>query len=167
MYNSRDDFGRLFSSVNIKSIGAEIGVQNGFNAERIWRHWPGRIILVDKWNKPRELKNCLRLNWDKDFKILIGDSVEQAARVADESLDWVYIDAGHTYEELKADFEAWFPKVRKGGIVSGHDYGDNDLPGVKQFIDEYIANNPDVDMQFTTEDYWEGLPYQSWWFIKK
>ena len=50
-------------------------------------------------------------------------SVEAAKDFADGSVDIVYIDANHTYEEVKKDIEAWLPKVKKGGIISGHDYG--------------------------------------------
>jgi len=40
----------------------------------------------------------------------------------DESLDFVYIDADHTYEIVKKDIESWYPKVKIGGILAGHDY---------------------------------------------
>ena len=52
-----------------------------------------------------------------------GDSVEMAESYEDDSLDFVFIDGDHRYEFVKADIEAWVPKVKSGGIVSGHDYG--------------------------------------------
>lgn len=51
-----------------------------------------------------------------------GYSVVAASLYESESLDFVFIDAGHTYEEVKEDIEAWFPKVKKGGYIGGHDY---------------------------------------------
>ena len=43
-----------------------------------------------------------------------------------ESLDFIYIDARHDYKAVWDDLEAWFPKLRKGGLFSGHDYVDAD-----------------------------------------
>lgn len=167
MYKTRNDFGKLFQEHFQKGFGAEIGVQNGFNSKQIWKYWKGGIFLVDWWDKPEELRQCMINNIHKHYQVLVGDSIKMAECVEGRSLDWIYIDAGHTYAEVKADFEAWFSKVRKGGIVSGHDYGDNDCIGVKEFIDEYMKLNPDVQINFTTEDFWEGKEYQSWWFVKE
>jgi predicted O-methyltransferase YrrM len=52
-----------------------------------------------------------------------GLSVEMANRYEDDSLDFVFIDGDHRYECVKADIEAWLPKVKAGGIIAGHDYG--------------------------------------------
>jgi len=52
-----------------------------------------------------------------------GDSVETASTYKDDSLDFVFIDGDHRYEFVKADIEAWVPKVKSGGIIAGHDYG--------------------------------------------
>jgi hypothetical protein len=46
----------------------------------------------------------------------------------------VYIDANHTHEEVKKDIQAWLPKIKKGGIISGHDYGG--WEGVTQAVNE-------------------------------
>lgn len=62
-------------------------------------------------------------------------SLEAVKAYKDESLDFVFIDARHEYEFIKADIEAWYPKVKKGGILSGHDY---DWTGVKQAVDEFF-----------------------------
>ena len=37
-------------------------------------------------------------------------------------MDIVFLDADHKYKSVKEDIEAWYPKVRKGGILSGHDF---------------------------------------------
>ena len=49
-------------------------------------------------------------------------SVEAAKQFEDESLDFVFIDALHTYEAVCDDIDAWLPKVKKGGYIGGHDY---------------------------------------------
>ena len=51
-------------------------------------------------------------------------SVEAAPTFADASIDWIFIDGDHTYDGAIADLKAWYPKVRRGGLVSGDDYGD-------------------------------------------
>jgi hypothetical protein len=55
-----------------------------------------------------------------------GDSVQMATTYTDGSLDFVFIDGDHRYECVKADIEAWLPKMKIGGILAGHDYGPTD-----------------------------------------
>ena len=49
-------------------------------------------------------------------------SVEASKLYDDESLDFVFIDAAHDTESVKEDIQHWLPKVKKGGILAGHDY---------------------------------------------
>lgn len=51
-------------------------------------------------------------------------SVEAAALFEDRSVDFVFIDGAHDYDNVRADICAWLPKVKPGGVLSGHDYGD-------------------------------------------
>lgn len=64
-------------------------------------------------------------------------SVEAAALYADNSLDFVFIDAAHDYENVKADITAWYPKVKVGGTIAGHDYG---WSGVHAAVNEYLVS---------------------------
>lgn len=57
-----------------------------------------------------------RVLWVKEF------SIDAASRFDEESLDIVFIDANHKYGYVKEDLQAWWPKVRRGGIMSGHDF---------------------------------------------
>lgn len=65
-------------------------------------------------------------------------SKEAALLYPDESLDIVFIDADHSYESVVQDIELWLPKVKIGGILAGHDYGNGYHPGVKQAVDEKL-----------------------------
>ena len=63
--------------------------------------------------------------------------------------DMIFIDAGHTYEEIKEDIEAWEPLVKDGGILCGHDYyhDGQTWPGVQQAVDERYGHKG-TDMGF-------------------
>lgn len=50
------------------------------------------------------------------------DSVQASAYVSDRSVDFVFIDAVHTYEHCTADIKFWLPKIRSGGMIAGDDF---------------------------------------------
>ena len=65
-------------------------------------------------------------------------SWEAAQKYADNSLDFVFIDAAHDYESVKKDINAWYPKIKKEGILAGHDY--TWCIDVKKAVDECLAS---------------------------
>jgi len=86
-----------------------------------------------------------------------ADSVEAAGRFDDESLDYVFIDANHSYEAVYRDIRAWWPKVKLGGLVSGHDYAHEKFPnfGVDRAVDEFLQRKPETgedDTWFTVKE---------------
>lgn len=65
----------------------------------------------------------------------------QAGRLFDDqSVDFCFIDGDHTYEAVSEDVRTWFPKIRNGGIIGGHDYVNPLHPGVKQAVDEFFKD---------------------------
>lgn len=58
--------------------------------------------------------------------------------------DMIFIDAMHTYDEVKQDILRWWPRVKEGGIFACHDYGHGDFPGVKSAVDEVLGPMPNV-----------------------
>lgn len=56
------------------------------------------------------------------INVIKNKSLDAARNYEDQSLDFVFIDGNHAYEEFKADIIAWFPKVKVGGIIAGHDF---------------------------------------------
>jgi len=76
-------------------------------------------------------------------EIIRSSSVDAAAQFPDHSLDFVFIDADHTYDGCMADIKAWAPKIRPGGLLCGHDYMNTDYPcfGVERAVDEYVATH--------------------------
>jgi predicted O-methyltransferase YrrM len=65
---------------------------------------------------------------------LRGVSWEMAASIPDDSLSMVFIDAGHSYEDCKRDIDAFWPKLKVGGWMTGDDYNHR-FPGVVKAVD--------------------------------
>tara|TARA_Y100000034_G_C6904937_1_gene419607 strand:+ start:1843 stop:2577 length:735 start_codon:yes stop_codon:yes gene_type:complete len=70
-----------------------------------------------------------------EILILQKSSVTASMGFSDESIDFVFIDAGHGYKDCKRDIEVWYPKVKTNGYIAGHNYS-NTFPGVKRAVDE-------------------------------
>lgn len=131
-------------------VGVELGVFKGVNAERLLSMLNIECLhLVDLWITPDCLKDkydyeehekIVREKFRSYLEILIFkmDTVKASEIFKDESLDLVYVDANHSYAGCKGDNEAWYPKVKKGGIMCGHDY--YACEGVRRAVDEFIAN---------------------------
>jgi hypothetical protein len=83
----------------------------------------------------RNLKKCGVAEYVQPLR---GDSTLMAGHFADDSLDFVYIDACHRYKKVKQDILAWLPKVKNGGVLAGHDY-DPAHPGVVRAVEEIFG----------------------------
>jgi hypothetical protein len=160
---SRNELPALLNARSLVGRGAEIGVKTGKFSEHLLRGWKGeQLISIDPWlsDDPEAYVDRSNVSQDeferyfnetKDRLAVFGarskiwrlTSVEAAAKVADRSLDFVYIDARHDYESVLEDLNAWFGKVKAGGIFAGHDYVDGMLPQgdfrVKSAVDEFFA----------------------------
>jgi predicted O-methyltransferase YrrM len=62
-------------------------------------------------------------------------SLEASKLFNDDSLDFVFIDAAHDYDNVVADLKAWYPKIKKGGVLAGHDF----YPDQPTWCDVYKA----------------------------
>lgn len=162
---TRADFGRRAAAFYRTGTGAEVGTRFGLFARRIAMHYPGRVVCVDLWTDEEIFEVARTLLEDKRFHLYRGDSPDVAEHFADEGLDWVYIDADHTYESVRADLAAWFPKLRPGGLMAGHDYVERHGWGVKQAVDEFAAAYGHT-VAATTQDLWQGQPFPTWYFTK-
>lgn len=157
---------------------AEVGVLTGRLSEYILRNSDARVLMVDNWqtadNQPdhykatrdahalhtdvarvanhREQSFAVAGRYPGHAEIREGRSTEVAATVEDGSLDMVFLDADHSYEGVRADIKAWLPRVRKGGWIGGHDYGNDepayDFSGVKRAVDE-VFSFVETDENFT------------------
>lgn len=71
-------------------------------------------------------------------------SIEASKLFEDESVEFVFIDACHDYESVKSDLNSWFPKVKKGGVIAGHDYYENEWFEVKKAVDEFFIDKTNL-----------------------
>jgi len=116
--------------------GAEVGVETGSYSEQLCRGIPGlKLYCVDAWTSYEGYRDYVgQDNLDGfyetaklrlapyDATLIKGWSVDVARQFEDGSLDFVYIDANHTFEFVTADIAVWRKKVRPGGILAGHDF---------------------------------------------
>ena len=77
----------------------------------------------------------------KYYKAIRAKSLQAVKQFEDKSLDFIFIDASHEYQDVKEDIIAWIPKLKEGGVISGHDYLNPDFPGVEQAVKEVLGNN--------------------------
>ena len=87
------------------------------------------------------------------YNTIVSDSSLAANQFEDQSVDTIFIDAGHTYNAVKSDILSWLPKIKKGGIISGHDYRESWKNDVIKAVNETLGKPDFVE--------------NSCWFIKK
>lgn len=100
------------------------------------------------WDHNAYYNNVLEFcNQYPDRATIIKDYTTEAAKqIEDESLDFVFIDADHSYEGVIRDVSAWAPKVRKGGYVMGHDIHFDTVK--KAVVELYGENSYHVEDDF-------------------
>jgi len=141
---SRNDLPKLFNEHGLTGYGAEVGVLCGAFSKHLLSEWQGeKIWLIDAWRKFEgkidynngdhndQLNNLARTFMNiYEFGVrtaIIRDLSTEAAKIFQEGFfDWVYIDAGHGFHDVAEDLDAWWPKVREGGLFCGDDYWDGE-----------------------------------------
>ena len=137
--------------------GAEIGVERGHFTEQMLATFPAlHMYTVDPW-QVQPAKNyegwATYADWPIEeimaefsqriapyagrVTVLRMESVVAAEAVDDGSLDFAFIDAEHTYENVMEDIAAWRPKVKAGGLLMGHDFSPK-YPGVSKAVNEVL-----------------------------
>jgi hypothetical protein len=170
----------VFSGFLITSI-LHREFQQGDFSKRLLTDWKGhKLYLVDSWRQLPNYDDCSNVDPEKqmmnmarafyqtyefgDRVAMIRDLSVNAARMfEDHSLDFVYLDADHSYEGVVQDILAWSGKVRPGGLLCGDDYLDNRHHtygnfGVKSAVDEF-ALKIGKSVDFTNDEFPN-------WFLK-
>lgn len=87
-------------------------------------------LIVDEY-----YKNLSCLN--KFIRHINKKSCDAVVDICDDSIDILYVDGSHEYDEVKQDLLDYYPKVKHGGVIGGHDYNPKGFPGVVQAVDEF------------------------------
>jgi hypothetical protein len=178
-------------SIRTGGVICEIGVHKGQNAEVMARHLrPVLFYLIDPWDG-----SCLRrtLDWDavmaqarkRLYDVGAADACMWLRKRSDvatgdipeRSIDFIYIDGDHHCEAVWKDIQAYWPKVRVGGVMAGHEWDTCRVtncvtpPVVRTFGDAVRAVGSDSwcvvkreDTAIVTEppDAWHRKPYRRW-----
>lgn len=145
-------------------VGAEVGVLSGDNSARMLANLPiEKLYLVDSWIAYRQndylwdFTHChkevvARFVDDPRVEIVHLDSIVASGQFLDGSLDFVYIDACHEEESVKADVDAYVSKIKRGGILAGHDFSWPWLGTVRAVL--FAAQKYDWTLYTETPDWW-------------
>lgn len=163
----------------------EIGVDRGVFSEEFMSRWRGHNYFgIDTyaqypefpWSRETDyLMAVSRYERSKiNCKLIKAESVEAADSIKQyiggyfagiQLIDFIYVDAAHTYEAVKLDLDAWWPLVSESGILAGHDYDDSH-PDVVKAVDEFFSDKGTV---YITQDnpaswyvYKNGIPGPEW-----
>lgn len=150
LIRSRRDFGKLLLKHSLTGTAVEIGVHQGWFAKHFLCQWPGLYIGIDAWAEDiegygtdqttrlpaydegagRHSHNRRTVDMEiaarelEEFgprAVLIRAMSDVAADLLPFQIDFVYIDGNHESEYVQRDIDLWSPKVKKGGIIAGHD----------------------------------------------
>lgn len=181
--------------------GVEVGTFKGEFSKDIMENWSGTLYMVDVW-RPLDNQDYLdssnhgnfengvygeAMNNIKGFEdraVMVRATSEVSSDMfEDGSLDFVYIDANHAYDYVVQDINLWYPKIKPGGYLCGHDYINMDWYNDPNFApnnkDKHIYNgnfyhgvfgvNPAVD-EFCQKNNYELQVTKEWfgtWWLKK
>jgi len=131
----RDSLARLFVDLGYR-FGVELGVERGLYSEVLCKANPDlHLYSVDSWQHYEGYRDHVDQNKFDSFYAAAQERMgpyscelvrkfgkDAAQDFRDASLDFVYIDANHSLPYVIEDIMTWLPKIKPGGIISGHDY---------------------------------------------
>ncbi len=121
----------IFKDKEITAI--EIGVARGCNAHSILKTLNlKRLYLIDNYDRNNQIEYVGMGDWEGESKELLKSyknkikfiklkSYLAKDQFEDNTIDFIYIDGSHLYENVLNDLKDYYPKVKDGGILAGHD----------------------------------------------
>lgn len=171
----RDDFAVMAQRhFNRTGRAVEVGVFQGDFASKSLRVWRGEYYAIDAWawrpGDPRDKNFRDKGDNDLHFRMahnkmkFAGSRVKQiralseeaALRFPDGHFDWVFLDTVHTHGAVVADLRLWWPKLRRGGLMSGDDYGDSrdtEYVSVYRYAEDMARQRPDTRNVHTAHEW--------------
>lgn len=175
---NREDFPAWLNHNGLIGEGVEVGVFEGQYSDLLLSKWLGRRLTgIDPFiHYPDEVYHdganrvdlpdigrvtAQRFAADDRYRLIMEESLFAVSGFPDGSLDFVHLDGNHGLEHIRADIKAWWPRVKSGGVFSGHDFYDRDNDahkcGVATAVLDFIYENK-LSVHIT--------PCTSWWVIK-
>jgi len=184
LINDRRDIPKFLNKINVETL-CEIGVKEGANFNTLLVPCLKKAVAIDIWAETgvlsqnddilapqvlnKHYQNMLNLSQrDRRVEVIKDFSPGVANRFADGFFDFVYIDADHTEDAVYKDLNAWWSKVRPGGVLAGHDYCEMELKypsgnvvfGVIPAVNKFVKEN-NLQLHVDNEIPWHD------WFIPK
>jgi len=144
---TRSDLGKLLTQLEFHGPAAELGVREGTFTSMLLAKWKycTEYVQVDKWAHLQNYADRANVKDSKFHVIKMEAKMQLEAKVTrsrgrmrgvqcqnwttacarnypDEYFAFVYVDARHDYLGVLHDLQSWWPKLRQGGIMAGHDY---------------------------------------------
>lgn len=168
----REYFALLLNNNGLKGTAVEIGVDEADFSVNFLKQWEGKKYYgIDPYSREYEYGEFIGMDREYDFIVasklyaqfpiaeLLRETSEQAAGHIENDLDFVYIDGNHNYDEVKKDLYLWYPKIRSGGIFSGHDYNGDWIDHVRTAVIEFAYEHK-VQIYFVLGD-------AASWYVRK
>lgn len=177
----------------LDAFGVEIGVQRAYFSSKLLSSGVfKKLFLVDLWedhegydekfhDHSSNYLECVKVmsQFPEDkYEVMKMESTKASEVFPVGSLDFVYLDANHSYEGVKNDIAAWYPKLKKGGILCGDDYHlyptfqfSPDIEfGVTKAVDEFAIKHKrnistDLFADWCVQIENTFVPVRNWWLI--
>lgn len=153
---SRKDIPKMLQAMGLRGEGAEIGVRDGIYAKTILTGWEcSKLHVVDPWCElpieeyqddrafdPESYERCLRRLAEFGDRVVwhrckSRDATFMFGGLLDNWLEFVYVDANHSYPYVVSDLAEWWCTLTLGGVLAGHDIMSLKYPGVTQAVLEF------------------------------
>lgn len=169
-YSTRHSMQFISKHCNNKElVGAEIGVSHGAHSKSILNSLDMKMLyLIDPFSMYDGIDGAQDIEFDELYEVtkaslknykdktkFIRKKSSDAVNDIPDNLDFIYIDGNHIYDFVKKDIEMYYPKVKKGGVICGHDFT---VVDVAHAVTEFASKN---NLKVSTGGY-----LMDWWFVK-
>jgi len=148
-------------------VGIELGTYQGDTTEYLLKNVPNlKLYGIDPYQPYIDWNGGTMDNPDGLYDFFMNKispygvryhhyrqtSDDAVVNFADENFDFIFIDGLHTYEQVLKDMENYYPKIKKGGLFSGHDF--KVIDGVNKAVIEFASRYNKIIDYDPTQDVW-------------